>query len=211
MYIVYGFNRVVNEEPQRDLIILFYPKSMGLVEVERALHKIGLDYCMNQNGGSVPTGGLSFDQLMEVITPQMLAPHGMSMIRPYNEVVRLDNAPPVVGSYELETYQEARHAGDYNTRWVCEISQQFARRLETQRKNGHPAISTWAPDIISVKAVTWAGQFVVTGKENWESSDFFKKKLQEAKPHTNNNAQTPADTGEDDHDVEGQADAPISQ
>lgn len=206
MYNVYDFPRVVNGEPERDMVILFYPKETDLDQV---FHKLGLDYCMNSRNRENIHDDLSFAEFMENITQKMLSPYGITMMRPNDIAVQLDNVAPVISRYELETYQEARNYGYYQARKVGKTAEQIARRLETQRIHGHLAISTWAPNIISVKAITWAEQFVY-GNET-DLSEFFDKKLHEAKPHSSNKNQTTIDVGAVDDTSKGQYAGQIPQ
>lgn len=83
-------------------------------------------------------------------------------------------------------------SGRTRTKKICKTAKQLVRRLESKRTHGHPAISTWASDITSVKAVTWADQFV-HGSET-DLSKLFEKKLREAKPHCSNKDQASMDT-----------------
>lgn len=206
MYRAYKYTRMINGESEQDLIILFYPKD---IDLGRTLHKLGLEYCINQNGGRVPIDGLSFDQLMDNITLEMLSPYGMSMIRPNDIAIQADNTAPVIGPYELETYQESINNGYYQVKKVCKTAERIARRLESQRRHDHPVVSTWAPDIISTKAIVWADQFVNGNEPDFVK--FFEKKLQEAKPHSNDKDQPPVDTGTSNDAPDGQCTEQISQ
>lgn len=204
MYRTYEFTRTVNGEAKQDMVMLFYPKG---TDIELTLHKLGLEYCMNRNKGKTPPHGLTFAQLMEYITPEMLDPYGITVLWPNSTAISMDDAPPIINRYEMETYRETINYVYSRTKKVCKTAEQIAKRLETQRKQGHPAISTWAPDIISVKAVTWADQFV-HGSET-DLSKFFQKKLQEAKPHPNNGQAPDMDAANDA--PEGQCEEQTSQ
>ena len=202
---IFSFPRTVNGETKQDLVMLSYPKG---TDIELMLHKLALAYCMNQNKGKIPSDDLTFAQFMDVITPEMLAPYGITVLWPNELAIPMDGARPIIGRYELETYRDAINYGYSKTKEVCYIAERIAKRLETQRRQGHPAISTWAPDIISVKAVTWADQFV-HGSET-DFFKFFKKKLQDAKPHPVKD-QTPADMDAANDDPEGQCEEQTSQ
>lgn len=204
IYRTLKYTRTVNGETKQDLVMLFCQKG---TDIDFALHKLGLEYCMSQNGDKAPTDGLTFAQLMDIITPEMLKSYGITALWPNELAIPMDDAPPIIGRYELKTYQKVINYVYSRTKEVCYIAERIAKRLETQRRQGHPAISTWAPDIISVKAITWADQFV-HGSET-DLSKFFQKKLQEAKPHPNN-GQAP-DMGAANDDPEGQCEEQTPQ
>lgn len=188
MYQGFEFTRMINGEPKREMVIIFCPDKTNL---ERALHKLGLEWCLkNQKDGKL-YGDLFFPELMEQVTPEMLAPYGISVLWPNRTLISMDNMPPIISRYELETYQEASNSGYSQAKKICKAAEQLARRLESKRTHGHPAISTWAPDIISTKAVTWADQFVHGGET--DLLKFFEKKLQEAKPYSGNKNQVATD------------------
>lgn len=188
MYKVFDFPRMVNGELVRDTVILFFPKD---ADFDQLLHRLGLDYCVSSKNHESIHGDLSFAEFLENVTPEMLATYGMAIIRPNDIAIQVDDTAPLISRFELESYQEASNYGHLLAKKICKAAEQFARRLETQRMRGHPAISTWSSNIISVKAVTWADQYA-NGNEP-DLAKFFEKKLQEARPHSNSKDQSPAD------------------
>lgn len=130
--------------------------------------------------------------------------------RPNDIAIQADNAAPVIGPYELDTYRESVNKGYCQVKNVCRAAERIARRLEFQRTHDHPAISTtWAPNVISAKAIVWADQFV-NGSEP-DLVKFLDKKLQEAKPHSNSKGQPPVDADASDDVPDGQCAEQIFQ
>lgn len=206
MYRTYQFTRMVKGKPKQDLVMIFTPKNTDLDEV---LHKIGLDYCMAQTGKKEFPDGLSLPQLIEHIKPEILASYGMTMVWPNDIAIQADNAAPIISPYELDAYRESVNKGYCQVKNVCRAAERIARRLEFQRTHDHPAISTWPPNIISTKAIVWADQYV-NGNEP-DLVKFFEKKLQEAKPRSNDNSRYPADAGTSNGGPVGQCAEQIPQ
>ena len=124
---------------------------------------------------------MSFAQIMEHITPEMLAPYGVTMIRPEDVAIQTDQLSPLVTRYELESIRDIRSAEWYRGRRVVEYAARAAKRLEKQKANQHPIISTWDSERISMKATSWACQFMMDGEKNF--AKFFDKKLKDLLSH----------------------------
>ena len=190
---VYEFTRALNGETRLEIVMLLSPKEC---DIDQILHRVGLEFCISPQGRRLCKGAseLTFEELMSNLTPEMLAPYGVSMYRVRDEAQQMDNAAPVVSRYEMELYQGIT---DKHNRQFCALrdyGERIAKRLEAQRLRGHPAISTWNPNLIPGRAIAWAYLFITGSEQNFEK--FFNRKLQEAKPHTVTGVNPPAGTGE---------------
>lgn len=172
---VYRYPRNINGETRQEHVILDSDVSRDLLQV---VHDAAVDYCLNnENRHLCKEGGMSFGQAMEHITPEMLAPYGVTMIRLEDVAVQTDQMPPLVSQYELATIREVRRVERRRAREVLDYAERAAGRLETKLENRHPIVSTWGSGKIAVKAASWACQFVM-GKET-DFGKFFEKKLKE--------------------------------
>lgn len=124
---------------------------------------------------------MTFGELMGSLTPEMLKPYGMTMYRLRDGAKQMDDAAPVVSRCEMELYRELSDKFVQQLRGIREYGERIAKRLEIQRTQGCPAISTWNPNIILGKALVWAYCYV-TGNEP-DFMKFFNRKLSEAQPH----------------------------
>ena len=131
--------------------------------------------------------------LMEALTPELLAPYKVVLLRPTREAVKLDNKPPVIGALEAASWRTAilRHTS-YKID-VRDYAERIVKRLEREKANGHPAVSTWGYAGICRRSVTWACDFVEKyGAERGsvKFDAFMQAQLEAAKP-------TPSKTAEE--------------
>ena len=110
----------------------------------------------------------------------MLAPYGITMVRPREAAIQVNQEPPVIGRYEAESYLRLRDMVTERLRQLYNNAKRFARRLESQQGKQNPVVATWGPEKISTKALVWANQFVSGKERNWEK--FIKSKLDELTP-----------------------------
>ena len=198
---VYEFTRELDGEPRLEVVMLLSPNECDFDEV---LHRVGMDFCMSPRGRKLHGGAtdLTFGELMGSLTPEMLKPYGVTMYRLRDGAKQMDGAAPVVSAREMGLYQGLRDGYAQQLRDLREYGERIARRLEAQRRGGHPAISTWDPNIIPGRAIAWAYLYV-TGNER-DLTTFFNRKLQEAKPHAVAGAGVPAGADPVEDDSAGQ-------
>lgn len=194
---VYEYTRNLNGEARLEIVMLLSKDECNFDEI---LRRVGLESCLGNRGRKLQKSGsgLTFAELMDGLTPEMLKPYGVVMCRLRDGAQQMDGAPPVVSHYEMELYQGLCDRHDRQLRGVREYGERIAKRLEIQRTHGHPAISTWDPNIIPGKAIVWAYLYV-TGNEQ-DFMTFFNRKLGEAKPHAATGAKplVGTDAGSDD-------------
>lgn len=176
---VFEYSRVVDGKMRREFVFLASNADCDLLQ---AVHDAAVDLCLQaENNHLCDEGGLSFGQIMEIITPEMLVPYGLTMKRIDEMAVQTDQMPPLVSQYELKTIRDARRAEKRRARDVVDYAERAARRLETQKANHHPVVSTWGSERISARAASWAWQFV-TGEEK-DFAKFIEKRLQAIRTH----------------------------
>ena len=129
MYQGFEFTRMINGEPKREVVIIFYPEETDLYW---ALHQLGFECCLkNQKEGEFHDG-LSFPELMEQVTPEMLAPYGMTVLWPNRALISMDNMPPTISRYELETYQAIYKSHQQELDQLRESCQQQLDRMSEE-------------------------------------------------------------------------------
>lgn len=179
MYCIYEITRMVNDVPTPDIIILFHP---GICDFSRVLHELGIKYCVTKQGQQLcrDEGGLTLARLMDHLTPEILEPYGITMVRPRETAIQVEQEPPIIGKYEAESYLQLRDASVERLRRLYDYAKRFARRLESQQGKQNSVVATWSSEKISTKALVWANQFVSGKERNWEK--FIKGKLDELTP-----------------------------
>lgn len=174
----YTYTRPGSRDGQQEYVVLIAPKSQNF---DRVLHEVGLKL-VSDNPNYKDVGQAA---LMEALTPELLAPYNVVLLRPTREAVKLDNKPPVIGAFETESWRAAilRHTS-YKIS-AREYAERIAKRLEQEKANGHPAVSTWGYAGICRRSVTWACDFVEKyGAERGsvKFDDFMQHQLEVAKP-----------------------------
>ena len=176
---VYEYPRVVSGETRREHVYFSSDIQCDFLQI---VHNVAVDLCLkNEDRQLCKEDGMSFAQAMEYVTPEMLAPYGVTMIRSTDAAIQTDQLPPLVNRYELETIRDVRKNERRRALAVVEYAERAARRLETQRANQHPVVSTWGSEKISERAASWAWQFVV-GKEK-DFGEFVEKRLNRMLTH----------------------------
>lgn len=122
-------------------------------------------------------GGLSLKRLMDCITPEMLEPYGITMIRPREAAIKVDQEPPVIGKYEAESYLQLRDNYVERFRQLYDNAKRFARHLESKQTSQHPVVATWDGEKVVTKALVWANQYVAGKERDWHN--FIKNRLDE--------------------------------
>lgn len=187
-YCTYSYLKPDGEEQQQEVVTILYPPSYTLSEI---MHRIRLDLAMEQMETKPRRGDLTFGELMDSLTPEMLAPYGANILRSSVEAIPMDRDATVIGRYEMNSFflfqqdteqriRKMRQDTNQRIRKMRDCALRFAQKLEKEKSNGHPIISAWDSSVISGFAVAWAEQFA-WGDEK-DSSKFFKRQLEEAKP-----------------------------
>lgn len=147
---VFEYSRVFDEKTRREFVFLASNADCDLLQ---AVHDAAVDICLQAaNKHLCDKGGLGFGQIMDIITPEMLVPYGLTMKRIGEMAIQTDQLPPLVSRYELRTIRDARRAEKRRAREVVDYAERAAGRLETQKANQHPVVSTWGSEKISIKA-----------------------------------------------------------
>ena len=153
-YRSYTYTRPGSRDGQQEYVVLIAPKSQNF---DRVLHEVGLKLVSDNPRYR---DGVEQAELMETLTPELLAPYKVVLLRPTREAVKLDNQPPVIGALEAASWRGAilRHTS-YKID-VRDYAERIVKRLEREKANGHPAVSTWGYVGICRRSVTWASDFV---------------------------------------------------
>lgn len=186
MHQTFEFTKFVHGEQKKETVMMLYPKTVDIAQI---MHTLGLAYCISPEGTRKCPDELTFAQFMERITPEILAHHQIQLVWPSRDVIQMDEQPPIVSSYELQERRSVRLDERIRLGRMRDAAERFARRLERQRANGHPAISTWETDRISGTAVAWAGQFVTDPE--LDMNKFFEQQLRKAKPSRRGTSKLP--------------------
>lgn len=101
---VYGYPRVADGITRREYVILSSPTNRNLLQ---AVHDAAINYCIaNEDRNPCKDGGMSFAQVMEHLTPEMLAVCDVKMTRLEDLAIQTDQLPPIVSRFELESIWE---------------------------------------------------------------------------------------------------------
>ena len=183
----YTYSKPGSQDGRPEYVILIGPQSQNF---DRVLHEIGLQLVFDTPRYK---DGVEQAALMDALTQNMLTPYGVFMLRPTRESVKLDNKPPVIGALEAESWRRASLKHTSYKISVREYAERIVKRLEQEKANGHPAVSTWGYAGICKRSVTWACNFVEEyGPErgNVKFDAFMQAQLEAAKP-------TPSKTAEE--------------
>lgn len=176
----YSYTKPGSKDGRREYVVLVAPRSQN---VDRVLHQIGLEL-VSKNWDY--RDGITQSELMEALTPEILEPHKVVLLRPSREAVELDNKPPVIGALEAESWRRASLKHTSYKISVREYAERIVKRLEQEKANGHPAVSTWGYAGICKRSVTWACNFVEEyGPERGsvKFDAFMQHQLEVAKPN----------------------------
>lgn len=174
----YTYTRPGNRDGRQEYVVLIAPQTQNF---DRVLHEVALKL-VSDDPRYKDVGQAA---LMEALTPELLAPYKVVLLRPTREAIKLDNKPPVIGALEAESWRAAilRHTSYKISAREC--AERIAQRLEREKANGHPAVSTWSYAGICRRSVTWACNFVEEyGAERGsvKFDTFMQHQLEVAKP-----------------------------
>ena len=183
----YTYSKPGGHDGRQEYVILIGPQAQNF---DRVLHEVGLKLVSDNPRYR---DGVAQAELMEALTPELLAPYNVALLRPTREAVKLDNRPPVIGALEAESWRTAilRHTS-YKIS-ARDYAERIVKRLEREKANGHPAVSTWGYAGICRRSVTWASDFVEKygpERSNVKFDAFMQAQLEAAKP-------TPSKTAEE--------------
>lgn len=149
-YCTYSYLKPDGGDQQKEVVTIIYPSCYKLGEI---MHRIGLNLAMEQLASKPRRGNLTFGELMDSLTPEMLAPYGANILRSSVEAIPVDRDATVIGRYEINSFFLFQQDTQRRIRRMRDYALRFARRLEKEKANGHPVISTWNSLVISSSAV----------------------------------------------------------
>lgn len=150
----YTYTRPGNRDGRQEYVVLIAPQAQ---DFDRVLHEVGLKLVSDNPRYR---DGVKQAELMEALTPELLAPYKVVLLRPTREAVKLDNKPPVIGALEAASWRGAAVKHTSYKIDVRDYAERIVKRLEREKANGHPAVSTWGYAGICRRSVTWASDFV---------------------------------------------------
>ena len=183
----YTYSKPGGHDGRQEYVILIGPQAQNF---DRVLHEVGLKLVSDNPRYR---DGVAQAELMEALTPELLAPYNVALLRPTREAVKLDNRPPVIGALEAESWRGAAVKHTSYKIDVRDYAERIVKRLEREKANGHPAVSTWGYAGICRRSVTWASDFVEKygpERSNVKFDAFMQAQLEAAKP-------TPSKTAEE--------------
>ena len=183
----YTYSKPGGHDGRQEYVILIGPQAQNF---DRVLHEVGLKLVSDNPRYR---DGVAQAELMEALTPELLAPYNVALLRPTREAVKLDNRPPVIGALEAESWRGAAVKHTSYKIDVRDYAERIVKRLEQEKANGHPAVSTWGYAGICRRSVTWASDFVEKygpERSNVKFDAFMQAQLEAAKP-------TPSKTAEE--------------
>lgn len=183
----YTYSKPGGHDGRQEYVILIGPQAQNF---DRVLHEVGLKLVSDNPRYR---DGVAQAELMEALTPELLSPYNVALLRPTREAVKLDNRPPVIGALEAESWRGAAVKHTSYKIDVRDYAERIVKRLEREKANGHPAVSTWGYAGICRRSVTWASDFVEKygpERSNVKFDAFMQAQLEAAKP-------TPSKTAEE--------------
>lgn len=179
MHQVFSVETKDGDETKSETAILYWVRHANPYH---ALHKLGVEYALSPAGVKVRCTGLTFAELLNRLTPEMLAPYGLEIIWPEREAVTLGAGRQIVSTYEIQSHLEARERERQRNanreRRTRETAERYARKLERLKADGHPVLSGWDAGRVCNRAVSWACQYVRAGGS--DADGFLEKKLADA-------------------------------
>lgn len=97
----YTYTRPGNRDGRQEYVVLIAPQAQ---DFDRVLHEVGLKLVSDNPRYR---DGVKQAELMEALTPELLAPYNVVLLRPTREAVKLDNKPPVIGALEAASWRGA--------------------------------------------------------------------------------------------------------
>ena len=193
MYVVYDIISNDNGAEQHEMALITHREDIDLLEV---LHELALEYVMSPDGlKKYSNAGLTFDEFLKCLPPEKLAPYNVKIYWLNREAKRPDSEM-IIYRHELKSHLAAMERAEERIRETRIVSEQYVRRLERLKADGHPLISTWDSAQVSDRALSWAWQFARA--RITDSIKFFEKKLAECMYKAGLPPQNVAGDGESD-------------
>lgn len=176
----YEYTRKGYGSAKQEIVIL---SSESDCDIDQILYQVALMFCLSPQGKRLCKNafGLTFEVFLSNLTPEMLAPYGVTVYRPREDAKHKDDMDLVVSQCEIETYRNFCDAHKRQFLDMKDLARRIVKRLEALRLDGHLVISTWTTETILEKSISWAYQYVTS--EECDFSAFLERKIQEAKPH----------------------------
>ena len=174
MYVVYDIISNDKGAEQHEKALITYQKNIELLEV---LHELALEYVMSPDGlKKYSNTGLTFDEFLKCLPPEKLAPYNVKICWLDREAKRPDSEM-IIYRHELKSHLAAMERAEERVRETRKLSEQYVRRMERLKADGHPLISTWESAQVTDHALSWAWQFARA--RITDPIKFFEKKLAE--------------------------------
>ena len=174
MYVVYDIIFNDNGVEQHEKALITCREDVDLPEV---LHELALEYVMSPDGlKKYGQTGLPFDEFLQCLPPEKLKPYNVFIHWLDREAKRPDSKM-IIDRYELKSHLAAMERAEERVRETRKLSEQYVRRMERLKADGHPLISTWESAQVTDHALRWAWQFARA--RITDPIKFFEKKLAE--------------------------------
>lgn len=178
----YEYPSIENGELKRKIVILHCSDNC---DIDHVLHDVAFEYCLTKGRKCLPhnNGEITFGQLVDSASPELFQKHGVTVTRPSENAIRMDQAAPIIGRYELETYFRSMDDLYQKFNMLRDFASRIGMRLFTLWERGDSVVSTWNPKHIPCKSVEWGYKFLGQDKHSPQALDkFFEQKVLEAKP-----------------------------
>ena len=101
MYRIFEVASTIDGEQVRENVLITWPDGGDLYGV---LHKLGLEYALSPEGlKTCRNNGVTYNEVLSRLTPEMLAPYGAQMIWLDRVVIRVEDKQ-IINRYELESH-----------------------------------------------------------------------------------------------------------
>ena len=175
MYRIFEVASTIDGEQVRENVLITWPDGGDLYGV---LHKLGMEYALSPEGlKTCRDNGVTYNEVLSRLTPEMLAPYGAKIIRLDREAIRVEDKQ-IINRYELESHLEVMERDKDRERKMRDIAERYARKFERLKAEGHPLLSDWDAGRVSARAISWAYMSVRSGGP--DAGKFFNERLADA-------------------------------
>lgn len=177
MHKIYDITYETDGEQKHEILLIAWTEND--LDISYVLHKLGLDYAMSTEGlKKCGNTGLSYNEFLSRLTPEMLEPYKVKMMRLSQMATHMNDDDMLVSLYELKSHLLAEERNKECMRTARETSKRFARNLGRLKDNRHQLISKWDNARLNEMATSWGHQYARTGEQ--DPVKFFEKKLSDA-------------------------------
>ena len=175
MYQIFEVTSSIDGRQVRENVVISWQDGGDLIHV---LHELGLEYALSPEGlKKCHYDGLTYNELLNRLTPEMLAPYDMRIVWLDREAFRVGDRQ-IINRYEVEGHVAARERDEKREQKTREVADRYARRMGRLKAAGHPLLSGWDAGKMSARAISWAYQHVRAGGS--DAAGFFDKRLADA-------------------------------